>query len=94
MVSLPDAERDSVMSLVPTRDNGLTAQAIFSLFNLGCSSCHRTIEGRLRELDGITNVNVNYVTDTVLVGYDPKRLTTDDIRAFMKKVGHDAAETE
>ena len=86
-------QREIVMS-DPTQDNRVTAEAIFSLFNLGCSSCSRMIEGRLRKLHGITNVNVDYVTDTVVVGYDPKRLTTDDIRAFMKKVSHDAAEAE
>jgi Cu2+-exporting ATPase/Cu+-exporting ATPase len=87
-------QREIVMSAAPTQDNRVTAEAIFSLFNLGCSSCSRMIEGRLRKLHGITNVNVDYVTDTVVVGYDPKRLTTDDIRAFMKKVSHDAAEAE
>ena len=78
----------------PTQDNRITAEAIFSLFNLGCSSCSRMIEGRLRKLHGIRNVNVDYVTDTVVVGYDPTRLTTDDIRAFMKEVGHNATEAE
>jgi P-type Cu+ transporter len=86
-------QREIVMS-APTQDNRVMAEAIFSLFNLGCSSCSRMVEGRLRKLHGITNVNVDYVTDTVVVGYDPKRLTTDDIRAFMKKVSHDAAEAE
>ena len=86
-------QREIVMS-APRQDNRVTAEAIFSLFNLGCSSCSRMIEERLRKLHGITNVNVNYVTDTVAVGYDPTRLTTDDIRAFMKKVGHDASEAE
>jgi Cu+-exporting ATPase len=82
------------MSATPTQHNRVRAEAIFSLFNLGCSSCSGIIEGRLKELHGITNVNVDYVTDTVVVRYDPKRLTTDDIRAFMKKVSHDAAEAE
>jgi len=82
------------MSAAPTKSSRATAEAIFSLFNLGCSSCSGIIEGRLRKLHGITSVNVNYVTDTVVVGYDPNRLTTDDIRAFMKKVSHDAAEAE
>jgi copper chaperone CopZ len=82
------------MSVAPTQDNRPAAEAIFSLLNLGCSSCYRIIEGRLGELHGITNVNVNYVTDTVVVGYDPRRLTPDDIRAFMKKVSHEAAEAE
>jgi copper chaperone CopZ len=87
-------QREIVMSADRTQDSMVTAQAIFSLFNLGCSSCSRVIEGRLSKLHGITNVNVDYVTDTVVVGYDPKRLTTDEIRAFMKKVSHDAAEAE
>jgi len=82
------------MSAAPIEDSKVKAEAIFSLFNLGCSSCFRIIEGRLKELQGITSVNVNYVTDTVAVGYDPTRLTTDDIRAFMKKVSHDVAEAE
>jgi copper chaperone CopZ len=76
------------MTVAPTTGKA-TAEAIFSLFNLGCSSCSGIIEGRLKELHGITGVNVNYVTDTVVVDYDPNRLTTDDIRAFMKKVSHD-----
>jgi copper chaperone CopZ len=82
------------MTAGQTQSSRVTARAIFSLFNLGCSSCSRIIEGRLKELCGITNVNVDYVTDTVVVGYDPNRLTTDDIRAFMKEVSHDATEAE
>jgi copper chaperone CopZ len=82
------------MPVATTQEDKLAAEAVFSLFNLGCSSCYRMIEGRLKELHGITKVNVDYVTDTVVVGYDPQELTTNDIRAFMKKVSHDAAEAE
>ena len=82
------------MSAVPTKGSSPAAEAILSLFNLGCSSCPGIIEGRLRKLHGIKNVNVDFVTGTVVVGYDPSRLTTDDIRAFMKKVSHDVAEAE
>jgi copper chaperone CopZ len=69
-----------------------SAKAIFSLFNLGCSGCSGIIERKLRKVSGIKNVTVNYVTDTVLVNYDPGRVTTEDIRAFMKKLGYDSAE--
>ncbi len=82
------------MSAVPIRGSRPAAEAIFSLFNLGCSSCPGIIEGRLRKLHGVRSVNVDYVTDTVVVGYDPSRLTSDDIRAFMKKVSHDAVGAE
>lgn len=65
-------------------------QAIFSLFNLGCSSCSRVIERKLKKLAGIKNVTVNYVTDTVFVGYDPRLLSTEQIRASIRKLGYEA----
>jgi len=43
-------------------------------------------------MSGIKNVTVNYVTDTVLVNYDPARVSTEDIRTFMKRLGYDSAE--
>lgn len=71
---------------------GTKAKAIFSLFNLGCSSCSAVIERRLKKVPGIKNVAVNYVTDTVLVNYDPSQVSTEGIRDFLKKLGYDAAE--
>jgi copper chaperone CopZ len=65
------------------------ATAIFSLFNLGCSSCSSVIERKLKKVSGIKGVNVNYVTDMVVVNYDPALLGIEDIRAFMKKLGYE-----
>jgi copper chaperone CopZ len=73
-------------------ENRTTAKAIFSLFNLGCSACSGIIERRLRKLSGINGVTVDYVTDTVLVDYDPATITTDEIRRFLGKLGYNATE--
>ncbi len=77
------------MSVTQTHSHK-TAEGIFSLFNLGCSGCSGIIERRLKKLSGIKDVTVNYVTDTVQVSYDPKKITTDDIRQFLKKLGKEA----
>ena len=66
-----------------------TAKAVFSLFNLGCSSCFAVIERRLRNLPGIKGAVVNYVTDTVWVNYDPEHLEAEDIRTFIRKLGYE-----
>jgi copper chaperone CopZ len=66
------------------------AQATFSLFNLGCSSCLAAIERELKRLAGIRNVTVNHVTGTVLVDNDPRQLATVEIRAFIRKLSYDA----
>lgn len=63
------------------------AQAIFSLFNLGCMSCPNTVERKLRKFQGIKRVTVDYVTDTIVLDFDPEVVTTDAIRTYMMKLG-------
>lgn len=78
------------MTTTVTQNKRPTAQAILSIFNLGCSSCSSIIERKLKKVAGITNVTVNYVTDTVLVKYDPSQLTVDEIRVIIRKSGYEA----
>lgn len=77
------------MSATQTRSRK-AAEGIFSLFNLGCSGCSAIVELKLKKLSGIKDVTVNYVTDTVHVSYDPMKISTDDIRQFLKQLGYDA----
>ena len=57
--------------------------AIFSLYTLGCSSCSG-LERRLKKVPGIAEVTVNYAADIIQIRFDPKKVTSDDIRTFMK----------
>lgn len=41
----------------------------------------------MRKFEGIKRVAVNYVTDTVLVDFDPEVVTTEAIRTYMTKLG-------
>jgi copper chaperone CopZ len=50
------------------------------------------IEKQLAKMPGIKDVTVSYLTDTVLVHYDPEMTTTQMIRASVKKIGYDAVE--
>jgi copper chaperone CopZ len=82
--------RQRGMTTTLTEDQRPKAQSIFSLFNLECSSRSGVIEHKLKKLAGIKNVTVNCVTDTVLVDYDPRQLTTEQIRASIRKLGYAA----
>jgi copper chaperone CopZ len=70
--------------------SGSDAKAIFSLYSLGCSSCSRRLETRLRKVPGISEVNVNYIADMVQVRFNPNQVTSDEIRNFMKKLGYES----
>jgi copper chaperone CopZ len=63
------------------------AQAILSLINLGCISRPNAVERKLKKFQGVQQVAVDYVTDTVLVDFDPEVITTDAIRTYMMKLG-------
>jgi len=55
--------------------------AIFSLRTHGSSN----LESKLKTVQGITEVYVNYVADVVEVKFDPSKIKSEDIRDFMKK---------
>jgi copper chaperone CopZ len=77
------------MTATVTEKQRSKAEAIFSLFNLGCSSCSSLVERKLKKLPGIKNVTVSNLTDTVLVDYDPEQLNTEEIRLFIRKLGYE-----
>ena len=56
--------------------------AIFSLRTYGSSN----LESKLKTIQGITEVYVNYVADVVEVKFDPSKIRSEDIRDFMKKL--------
>jgi allophanate hydrolase subunit 1 len=58
--------------------------AILSLDKLGNSSCFG-LEGKLKKVPGISEVEINYAANIVQVQFDPRKVTNDDIRAAMKK---------
>jgi Cu+-exporting ATPase len=69
-----------------------TAKLMLSISNLHCSVCSGIIEKKLGKLSGIKNVAVSYLTDTMLVRYDPQKMTTTAIRELIKKMGYDTYE--
>jgi len=60
--------------------------AIFSLYTLEPSTCSR-LERTMHKVPGVTEVNLNYAADMVQVKFDPTRVTSEDIRIIVKKLG-------
>jgi hypothetical protein len=77
------------MRTAATQSGKRQADAIFSLLHVDRSSTSK-IEHRLRSVCGIRNVTVDFVTNTVLVSYDPDQITIKGIREFVEKADVDA----
>jgi len=72
-------------------DPQVVGNAIFSLYNLGCSSCSGQLESKLKKMAGIAEVNMNHVADIAEIRFDSTKVTSDEIRTFMKKLGCESA---
>ena len=79
-------------NMPPAIDSERTEKTVFSIANSRCAYCSRVIERRLVKTPGIKNVAVSYLTDTVLVRYDPEKTTPGIIRESIKKIGYDSVE--
>ena len=55
---------------------------------MDCSHCVTTIENGLRKVDGVLGVGANLVGRTVTVEVDPGRLTSDEVRRAIGRLGH------
>lgn len=68
---------------------GETVKVMLSITNPRCAFCSRVIEQKLVKMSGIKDVAVSYLTDSVLVRYDPEKMTTGMIRESIRKLGYD-----
>jgi len=63
------------------------ARGVFRILNMDCTSCTRAISRTLYKLDGVIDVSFNYISDKIYVEYDPEKVTMDDIKKAVKKIG-------
>ena len=56
-----------------------------------CSACSTTVEKSVRKLQGIDNVTVSLLTNTMTVEYDGNEANPDTIITAVKRAGYGAA---
>ena len=63
----------------------------FDVTGMTCSACSAHVEKAVNKLDGIANVSVNLLQNSMVVEYDEDSLTTDDIISAVKSGGYGAS---
>jgi P-type Cu2+ transporter len=76
----------------PERPN--VVHAAFSLRGVHCLGCAGAVERVLREQPHITEVRLDWKNDVVHVGYDPTRITPEEIEQVITQTGCDCTLTE
>lgn len=62
----------------------------FDIDGMTCSSCSAHVDRAVRKLNGVKEVNVNLLSNNMIVDYDEKQITNDDIIKAVIDAGYNA----
>ncbi|MGD9672231.1 MAG: heavy-metal-associated domain-containing protein [Candidatus Nitrosocosmicus sp.] len=60
----------------------------FKIVGMYCSTCKPIVENQLRNIKGIKKIDINYMTDSVVVEFDPSLITKQEIKERLEKSGY------
>jgi copper chaperone CopZ len=72
-----------------TKDPNETGKAII-MTSAECGSCKTRIEGVLNYTKGVKFAELNVLEKTVVVEFNPKKITVEEIRKIISETGYDA----
>ena len=68
--------------------NMTTERALFKVVGMYCTSCKTIVEKQLKDEKGVTKVDINYMTDGVIVNFNPSLITNEQIKNRLEKSGY------
>ena len=69
-------------------DNMTIERGLFKVVGRYCTSCKPIVEKQLKNEKGVKNIDIDYMTDSVIVGYDPALITKEQIKDKLDKSGY------
>lgn len=60
----------------------------FKVVGMYCTTCKPIVEKQLKDKDGIKKIDVNYMTDSVSVEFDPSLITKQEIKERLEESGY------
>ncbi|MFZ0265831.1 MAG: heavy metal-associated domain-containing protein [Nitrososphaeraceae archaeon] len=63
-------------------------KAFFKVVGMYCISCKPIVEKQLKDEKGVKSIKFDYLTDSIIVEFDPALLTKEDIKNSLDKSGY------
>jgi copper chaperone len=63
-------------------------KALFRIVGMYCVSCKPVVEKQLKGEKGIKKIDIDYMTDSVIVEFDPVLITKEQIKKQLEKSGY------
>lgn len=64
------------------------SRKVLPILGMDCPACALAIERRLRKLEGIKEAKVSYMTQNVVVTYDPSKIGIPEIEKAIEELGY------
>jgi Cu+-exporting ATPase len=63
-------------------------KALFKVIGMYCTTCKPIVEKQLRGEQAIRRIDIDFVTDSVIVEYDSDLITQEEIRSRLENSGY------
>jgi Cu+-exporting ATPase len=65
-----------------------TERALFKVVGMYCISCKPIVEKQLKNEKAVKKIDIDYMTDSVIVEFDPLLITKEEIKNRLEKSGY------
>jgi len=73
-------------------DNKTMERALFKVVGMYCSDCKSIMESQLESEKGVKNIDIQYMTDSVIIDYDPLLIKKEETKNKLEKSGYNLFE--
>ena len=63
-------------------------KARFRVVGMYCTTCKPIVEKQLKDEPAVKRIEIDYMTDSVLVEYEPELITKDEIKRKLESSGY------
>jgi copper chaperone len=68
--------------------NQQTQKARFKVVGMYCTTCKPIVENQLKGNEAIKNIEIDFMTDSIIVEYDPTLITKERIKKSLENSGY------
>jgi copper chaperone len=60
----------------------------FKVVGMYCTTCKPLVEKQLKDKEGIKKIDINNITDSVIIEFDPSLINNQEIKERLEKSGY------
>jgi Cu+-exporting ATPase len=65
-----------------------TDRTLFKIVGMYCINCKHIVEKQLKNEEAVKRIDIDYITDSVIVEFDPSFITKDEIKNRLEWSGY------